>query len=233
VPEPCASSPRPPVDGAFGRYVTIHQGFAFTLPATVSDEEGALIEPLAVGLWATRRARVVPGDRVLVTGAGPIGLVTAQAALVAGAAEVVVTDVNAARLAAAGPHRRGPARRRVHHERSWTPWRRSTRSSSARAPRGVLGQGLAVVRPRGTVVAVGMAADDEVSLRLSLVQDNELTLTGVFRYAGVYPAAIALVASGRLDLGSMISSRFPLEETATALEAGRLDPTTVKAMVIP
>src|SRR2546423_14663419 len=64
----------PPIDGAFANYVTIHEDFAFALPDNVSDEAGALMEPLSVGVWACQKAGVGPGDHVLGTGAGPIRL---------------------------------------------------------------------------------------------------------------------------------------------------------------
>ena len=91
----------PPIDGAFAEYVTIHEDFAFALPDSLSDEAGALMEPLSVGVWACRKAGVSAGDRVLVTGAGPIGLLAMQCALAFGATDVTVTDVNEHRLAVA------------------------------------------------------------------------------------------------------------------------------------
>ncbi len=91
----------PPIDGAFATYVTIHKAFAFALPDSVSDEAGALMEPLSVGVWACRKAGVSAGDRVLVAGAGPIGLLAAQTARAFGATEITITDVNPHRLALA------------------------------------------------------------------------------------------------------------------------------------
>ena len=91
----------PPFDGALAEYVVVHEAFAHPVPENVSDDAAALLEPLSVGIWACRKARVTAGDRVLVTGAGPIGLVCVQAALAFGATEVVVSDVNPARLALA------------------------------------------------------------------------------------------------------------------------------------
>src|SRR5207302_6114093 len=75
----------PPIDGAFARYVAIHEDFAFALPDELSDDAGALLEPLAAGVWACRKAGVGLGDRVLVTGAGPIGNLALQVARAAGA----------------------------------------------------------------------------------------------------------------------------------------------------
>src|SRR5207249_10543899 len=75
----------PPIDGAFARYVAINEDFAFALPDALSDDAGALLEPLAVGIWACRKAGVGLGDGVLVTGAGPIGNLALQVARAAGA----------------------------------------------------------------------------------------------------------------------------------------------------
>src|ERR671917_645913 len=88
----------PPIDGSFANYVAIHEDFAFGLPDSVSDEAGALMEALSVGVWACQKAGVSAGDRVLVTGAGPIGLLAAQCARAFGAIEITVTDVNPHRL---------------------------------------------------------------------------------------------------------------------------------------
>ncbi len=71
----------PPIDGAFTNYVTVPDSFAYTLPASMSDEEGALIEPLSVGLWACRKAQLRGADHVLITGAGPVGMLAMKVAL--------------------------------------------------------------------------------------------------------------------------------------------------------
>lgn len=88
----------PPVDGAFAEQVVVHHAFAHPVPDAMSDDAAALLEPLSVGIWACRKGRVGAGSRVLVTGAGPIGLVAVQAALAFGATSVAVSDVNPARL---------------------------------------------------------------------------------------------------------------------------------------
>src|SRR3712207_6907322 len=88
-------------DGAFAEYVVVHHAFAHPVPDTISDDAAALLEPLSVGIWACRKGQVTAGSRVLVTGAGPIGLVAVQAALAFGATEVAVSDVNPTRLALA------------------------------------------------------------------------------------------------------------------------------------
>ena len=88
----------PPYDGALLQLLLIDARNLFVIPEGMSYEEGALLEPLSVGIWACQRAALAPGDDVLVTGAGPIGLVSAAAARALGAGSVTVTDVSDFRL---------------------------------------------------------------------------------------------------------------------------------------
>ena len=217
----------PPTDGAFTRYVAMHEDFAHALPDRVSDEAGALMEPLSVALWACEKAGVTAGDRVLVTGAGPIGLLCVQVARARGAAEIAVTDVNERRLelalatGATRAHRAGDelAEADALIECSGHPQ--------------ALHDGLAARRPAGAAVLVGMGGDQDASLPLALIQGRELWLTGTFRYANTYPAAIALAASGRVDLEAIVTGHFALDEVDAALRAGREDPASVKPIVTP
>jgi L-iditol 2-dehydrogenase len=222
----------PPIDGAFANYVTIHEDFAFALPDSVSDEAGALMEPLSVGVWACRKAGVSAGDRVLVTGAGPIGQLGAQAARAFGATEITVTDVNPHRLNLA---ERTGATRTINVAQA--PLEDSglevdTLIECSGHPDS-LKAGIAALRPAGTAVLVGMGPEEEGVVPLSLLQRRELWLTGTFRYANTYPTAIALAAQGRVDLEAIITGHFGLDEAESALRAGRQDPTAVKVMVLP
>ena len=103
----------PPIHGAFAQYVVLDAIRAHPVPDSLSDEAAALIEPLSVGVWAARKADVAPGDRVLVTGAGPVGLLCADVARARGAAHVAVSDTNPARLAVAAARGSEPDHRRV------------------------------------------------------------------------------------------------------------------------
>jgi L-iditol 2-dehydrogenase len=222
----------PPVDGAFARYVTIHEDYAFELPDTLSDEAGALLEPLAVAVWACRKGGVAPGDHVLVTGAGPIGNLVAQVASATGATRVVVADVNAARL-----------ERAAHGEATETLDLSGRRLTPDDGPFDVvlectgneelLAAAIATARPAGTVVAVGMGPGLDARLPLALMQSREITLVGTFRYANSYGTAIALAASGRVDLDALVDASFPLEEAERALRATREDPSLLKVVVRP
>ncbi len=218
----------PPVDGAFCEYVTIQAPFAHPVPDSVSDDAAALLEPLSVGIWACRKAGVSPGDRVLVAGAGPIGLVTIQAARAFGAAEVIVSEPDQARRAAAARFGATSVADPAHGPPAGLDADAFIECSGAPA---ALAAGLGAVRPAGTVVLVGMGAG-EVVLPVPLIQQRELTLTGTFRYAGTWPTAVHLAASGQVDLDGLVSARYGLEQAAEALSAGAT-PGFLKAMVTP
>jgi L-iditol 2-dehydrogenase len=221
----------PPIDGAFCEYVVVREEFAYPVPDSLSDDAAALVEPLSVGVWACRKARVGPGSRVLVTGAGPIGLVCLQAAKAFGATYVAITDVNPRRLALA---RELGASEVVNVG--------ETSLADAIIEPDVLlecsgnpaatGAAIRAVRRAGRVVLVGMGGD-EIPLPLAHVQTRELEVTGTFRYANTWPDAIALAASGRVDLDALVTGHYGLADVEQALTAGARDPGSVKVVVTP
>jgi L-iditol 2-dehydrogenase len=218
----------PPIDGAFVEFVPIHEDFAFALPEALSDEEGALMEPLSVGVWACQKAGVSAGDRVLVTGAGPIGQLAMQCALAFGATEVTVSDVNERRLALAT--RTGATR--VVKAGEPLDFEADALIECSGHPQALM-DGIRALRPAGVAVLVGMGPEEEGTLPLSVIQGREIWVTGTFRYANTYPVAIALAAAGKVDLKAIISGRFGLDDADAALRAGREDPDSVKPMVVP
>jgi L-iditol 2-dehydrogenase len=218
----------PPIDGAFTDHVAIHEDFAFTLPDGMSDDAGALMEPLSVGIWACRKAGVSAGDRVLVTGAGPIGLLAMQVAHAFGATEVTVSDIDEHRLGVA----RDLGATHVSKAGTGEPGEVDAVIECSGSP-AALAAGIRALRPAGTAVLVGMGPDPTAEIPLSLVQNRELWLTGTYRYANTYPTAIALASSGRVDVSALITGHFGLEAAEEALNAGRTDPRSIKAMVHP
>jgi L-iditol 2-dehydrogenase len=224
----------PPVDGSLAELAVIHEAFAHPVPDTVSDEAAALLEPLSVGIWACRKGAVGPGSRVLVTGAGPVGIVAAQVARASGAAEVVVADVNPHRLSAAvelgATSTVDTARTSLEQAYAGRPAPDVLLECSGHP--GATAEGIRALGPAGTAVLVGMGGD-ELALPLSVLQERELTVTGTFRYANTWPAAIALVATGQVDLDALVTGRFSLADTEQALTAARRDPTALKAVVLP
>jgi L-iditol 2-dehydrogenase len=214
----------PPTDGTFTSYVAIPEDFAHALPDGLSDEAGALMEPLSVALWACAKAAVTAGDRVLVTGAGPIGLLVAQVARARGATEIAVTDLN--------PHRLELARSMGATAEVGEADALIECSGHPQA----LNDGIASLRPAGVAVLVGMGGGvggDGVPVPLALIQSREIWLSGTFRYANTYPAAIALAASGEVDLDAIVTGHFTLDDIDVALRASREDPHSVKPIIRP
>ena len=169
------------------------------------------------------------GSRVLITGAGPIGLVALQTALAFGATSVVVSDVNPSRLQLASALGATSVVDARHGSLSGLEPEVLLECSGVPA---VIGSGIRALAPAGRAVLVGMGGD-EVPLPLSAVQERELEVTGTFRYAGTWPTAIALVRAGRVDLDRLVTASYGLDEVPDALTAGRHDPATVKVMVRP
>jgi len=216
----------PPIDGAFCEYVVIEDDFAHSVPDSISDEAAALLEPLSVGIAAVRKGRVVPGSRVLIAGGGPIGVITAQAARAFGAAEVIVSDPVADRRAMAS---------RFGATATLDPTSDDPRSlgvdcfiDACGVPAAIV-SGLESVRGAGTVVLVGTGSDT-VSLPIPTIMNSELTVTGIFRYTDTWPLGAHLVATGQVDLDSLVTGRFPLTDVESALNAD-LEPGSLKSIV--
>jgi L-iditol 2-dehydrogenase len=207
----------PPYDGAFREYVAWPQDFAYKLPDNVSTEAGATVEPLAVGLHATRLVGLRPGEKVVVLGAGPIGLLAAAASVAGGATDVTSVDLADLRLKAAkdmGATRTlNAAREDVSSVLAdWADVVLECVGAEA-----TLAQAFDVARAGGRVAWIGMAAD-VAPLSVTKAQVKELFVTGVFRYANVYPVAVDLLAAGRIDTAPLVTHRFRFPQVAEAIE---------------
>ncbi len=217
----------PPVDGVFAEYAVHPAAFCHPVPDSVSDDAAALLEPLSVAIAAGRAGKVGLGDKVLVAGAGPIGLLAAKVAQLAGAV-VTVTDVRAERLEMAGRYGAShcyPADAAPPAEPEFDVFIDATGAEPA-----VLA-GLSRLAPRGRCVLVGMGADT-IAVPVQLVQGRELMITGTFRYANTWPAAVALAADSAVDLDALVTSVHGLEDVEAALTAGA-NPGALKAIVRP
>lgn len=218
----------PPIQGAFCEYVAIQSDFAYDIPNSVSFEAAALIEPLSVGIWAAQRAEIKLGTRVLIAGAGPIGLIMAQAARAFGATEIYITDINEDRRAFALKH--GAT---VGLDPRTDPVESLGVDVfiDASGVAGAVYQGIKAVGPAGRVILVGMGNDD-VSLPVSHIQNNEIWVSGVFRYANTWPLGIQLLESGKIDLDILVTHNYGLDQVDDALNSGRL-PGALKTIVHP
>ncbi len=226
----------PPVHGSLAEYVVHPAGFSYRLPDGMSLAEGALMEPMAVGVHSCNRGRVQPGDVVAVNGAGTIGCVTALAALAYGASQVIVADVVPERLARAkslGATGVVDARR----ESLADAVLQATHGRGADVgvecsghPDGVKTL-VKAAAPGGRVVLVGMGAQP-VPVDTVAAMAKEVDLLPVFRYRNVYPAAISMVASGRVKVETLVTDRFRFADAVTAFDYARKPrPDTCKVMI--
>ena len=227
----------PPVHGCLTPEVIHPAAFTFALPDTVSFAEGAMIEPFAIGMQAVVKARMQPGDVCVVTGAGPIGLMVALAALAGGASEVLVSDLVEEKLAIAGRYAgitpvyvSRESLRDAVAKRCGQDWGADVVFEASGSPR-VYDDVLACARPAGTIVLVGMPVEP-VTFDIVSAQAKELRIETVFRYANVYDRAIDLIASGKVDLKPLISETFDFEQSIGAFErAASARPQDVKLQI--
>lgn len=212
----------PPVHGCLTPQVVHPAAYTYRLPDQVSFAQGAMVEPFAIGMQAALRARIQPGDIGLVTGAGPIGMMTALAALAGGCAKVMVADLAQPKLDIIGAYpgietvniRTTPAAQAIAE--ATDGWGADVVFECSGAAPAILGLP-ALARPGGTVVLVGMPVDP-VPVDIVGLQAKELRIETVFRYANVYDRAISLIAAGKVDLSPLISATIPFADSIAAFD---------------
>lgn len=213
----------PPVDGAFTEYLAHPADFTYKIPDSMSLVEGALMEPLSVGLHAARRGHVCSGSTVCVLGAGPIGIVSIQAVKAAGASRIIAVDLENYRLQMAkklGATDIISAKEDdvVEVVMDLTDGKGLDVVIEAAGAVKTTEQTVLLAKRGGVAVWVGMAPTEKIPIPIHAAIAKEIDIHPVFRYANVYPLAIELVASGVIDLKSMISVEFILDQTKEALE---------------
>ncbi len=203
-------------DGGMAEYVAAPVRGVYRLPDGVSLRQGALVEPLSVALHGVHRSRLKPGDRVLVMGAGPIGLLTLQCALLAGARMVAVTEVDPTRAALA---------EKLGAAVVLDPTRDNVGVALAALTDG---QGpdiiyictgapqpyrdaISLVRKGGQIFVLGLCTEP-VEADFMSVALGDLCIEGSLAGRAQLPAAIDFVAQGRVDVESLISHEIPLDD---------------------
>lgn len=204
------------VDGAFAEYVNVPAYTLYKLPPEIPSDIGALVEPIAVGIHGIRRGNVLEGDTVAILGAGPIGLVTLQAAKAAGASKVFCIEV-------------AKARKEFAHRLGATAVIDPTETDAVEEVRRLTGglgvdvaieciggektasQAVQLVRRGGRAVLVGIFE------KPSEIHFNELVfcekeIVGSLAYYGEFDTAIALLADGRIAGEPLITGRIKLDE---------------------
>lgn len=218
----------PPTNGTFCDYIAIRSDMVFPIPQTLPFEEAAMVEPVAVGVHAVSRARFRNGDTAVVVGAGPIGLLTAQAFKAAGGGEVICVDFNQFRLGLA---------QKIGIDQVAVPGD-SGLNGAADVVFETAGAGKATAstfdycRPGGCVVQVGWPGGNIVEMNIATFLDKELDYVAVNRYANAYPAAIRWISDGRIDVKDLITGRYQLEQIAEAFADSSQNPDKVVKTIV-
>lgn len=227
----------PPVHGVLTPEVVHPANFTFRLPDNVSFAEGAMVEPFAVGMQAASKARIAPGDTAVVIGAGPIGTMVALAALAGGCARVIIADLAQPKLdIAAGYAGITPVNVREKdlsaEVRALTgDWGADVVFECSGAPQ-AWERIAELPRPGGCIVIVGLPVEP-IRFDVAGLSTKELRIESVFRYAHQYERAIALIASGKVDLKPLISETFAFDDAIAAFErAAEGRPADVKLQIV-
>jgi len=213
----------PPYDGTLQTYIVHPASFCFKIPDSISPAEAAFMEPLCVGVQACRRSNVTVGSHVLITGAGPIGLVCMLVARASGATKIILVDVNENRLKVAKSlgatavfnSKSIPPEELLTKLKAFAPITQTLECSGA-VP--ALNLAIEATCPGGKIVSIGRSAEPTQALNLFGAADKEIDILGSFRYHDSYPAAIGLVASGLVNVLPLITASYPLSQAQEAFE---------------
>jgi len=217
----------PPYEGSLATFALHPADFCYKLPDHVSYDEGAMCEPLSVGVHAVSRAKISLGQTVLVTGAGPIGLMCLMAARAAGAGTTIITDIKAERLDVAkqlgATHAIDTTKvgDLIAHINSLVGPQSIDASIECSGATVAIHTAIKATRNGGVVVLVGMGAP-EITLPLVDAAVREVDIIGVFRYCNTYPKTLALIASGKVDVKPLITHHFNYKESIDAFNVARL-----------
>ena len=223
----------PPYDGTLCRYYAVAADFCYKLPASVSLEEGALIEPLAVAVHVVRLGPVTPGQDVVVYGAGPVGLLCMAVAKAFGAATITAVDINDARLQFAGSYaatatfKPGPdetpvaAAQRLRAECGLA--RGAHIAIEATGAEICARQAAHVLGDQGTYIQAGMGKPEMNGWPIVEMMAKEAVVRTSFRYRqGDYDLAVALVRDGKVDVKSCVTGVVDFGEAEKAFGDTRM-----------
>lgn len=211
-------------DGALREWIAWDEINLFPIPDTMTYAEAAMLEPLGVAIHSLDLAHLKVGMHIGVFGCGPIGLLIIQLARLAGAASITASDILAHRLDAAkelGANHTFFAQDRseVDHITATTQHRGLDVVFEAAGEQDALDTAFLVVNPGGKVMLVGIPANDKTSFSASTARRKGLTIKLVRRMKNTYPRAINMVANGLVDVHSLITQCYTLEQASLAFKS--------------
>jgi L-iditol 2-dehydrogenase len=208
-------------DGALREWVAWSEKSLFPIPDSISDADGALLEPLGVAIHAVDLGKLKAGMTVGVFGCGPIGLLIIQMAKLSGAANIIATDKLAHRVEAAKRYGARDAFLVANDSQlnaigAATHGRGVDVAFEAAGTQAAVDDAFAAVAAGGKVVLAGIPDNDQTSFSASTARRKGLTIKLVRRMKHTYSRAIELVSKGLVDVRSIVTHRFPLEQAAEA-----------------
>jgi L-iditol 2-dehydrogenase len=212
----------PPYDGAFAEYVAYPEDMTFKLPDGMGTDEGALIEPLSVGLHAANMAKAHIGQTATILGSGCIGLVTMLSLKALGVTDLYVADVIPKRLEKAKELGataviRADETDTVKKVLELTGGKGTDLVFETAGNRITTQQTVDIVKRGGRIVLVGMAPDDTISCNFNKLISKEASINTVFRYRNLYPSAIKAVSSGLIPINKIVTDVFKFDEVVEAM----------------
>lgn len=213
----------PPYNGCLMDYITFPEDMAFRLPDKISTKEGALIEPLSVGMHAAKQGSVTLGNSVTILGAGCIGLVTLLSCRAFGATDLFVVDVLPKRLEYAKKLGATHVINALEEDPVQTIQDRTGGAGTdvvieTAGSAKTISQTPYIVKRGGRIVLVGMAAQDVIEYDFSKIMAKEASIQSVFRYRNIYPQAIKAIEKGIIDVSGIVTHEFDFEETPRAFD---------------
>lgn len=208
-------------DGALREWMAWSEKSLLPIPDLISDDDGAMLEPLGVAIHTVDLGKLKAGMTVGVFGCGPIGLLILQVAKLSGAAKIIATDRLAHRLEAAKSF--GATHAFMAGEGGELDQIRAATNGGgvdvafeAAGTQGAVDTSFAAVATGGKIVLAGIPDDDKTSFSASTARRKGLTIKLVRRMKHTYPRAIELVSKGLVDVRSLVTHRFPLEDAHEA-----------------
>jgi len=213
-------------DGAMREWITWSERSLFPIPDSLSDDDGAMLEPLGIAIHSVDLGKLKAGMNVGVFGCGPIGLLIIQMARLSGASNIIATDklphrLEAAKALGANQVYFADNNSRLNQILAMTRGYGVDVALDAAGSPDAVNDAFAAVRPGGKVILVGIPSDDKTSFNASLARRKGLTIKLVRRMKHTYPRAIELVSKGLVDVSSIVTHRFPLEQAAEAFRTAQ------------
>ncbi len=216
-----SASTLPPIDGAFAEFTLVYADQCRLLPESVEDGIAALIEPLAVAVHAVGRAGSVSGKKVLVMGAGTIGILLAATVHTFGGLLVAVSDVVPQRRAKAlelgADAVLDPTRDEVFHDMQGIAKTGFDLIFEASGSPSALRQAFHLIALGGSIVQIGTLGNGDVPIPANSIMNREINLVGSMRYGVDFDDALALAQAQRVDLRRFISHVIPIDSAGDAL----------------